>query len=175
MWCCGSTVDSLCISSFCRFLTMTSDFRMISWAQLTSTWSHWNIRGLYVSFDLCLFFSISTPTPNISPFYNLNCLHSASTYWIGNTVSGSCVLQEWACWKKAVCVKRQSLGWGRGSPLSWHLFSWHTPLSQQLCLFLIQSLWYNVVCGLPLVAVFGNPSQTWRVRLYSICILQRSI
>lgn len=41
-----------CMLSLCRFLTMTLDFRMISWAQPISTWSHWNIRGLIVSFAL---------------------------------------------------------------------------------------------------------------------------
>lgn len=29
-----------------RCLTMTLGFRMTSWAQPTSTWNHWNIRGL---------------------------------------------------------------------------------------------------------------------------------
>lgn len=46
----------LTLAVCCRFLIMTLDFKMISWAQHISTWSHWNTRGLYAT---CDFFSPS--------------------------------------------------------------------------------------------------------------------
>lgn len=45
---------------FCRFLTTTLDFRMISWVQRTFIWSHWNIKGVNTRETIIFPFIIST-------------------------------------------------------------------------------------------------------------------
>lgn len=48
LWVSGHLL-TLAVCCCCRFLTTTLDFKMISWAQHISTWSHWNTRGLYAT------------------------------------------------------------------------------------------------------------------------------
>lgn len=111
LWFGGCCVNGGCVSP-CRFLTMTLDSRMISWAQHTCIWSHWSIKGLFFSFFNSflplllqmyhfLHFCTLTPLTKLSIIPSsliMNCCYgSCFQYWLSKEDTRRClwVIESW--------------------------------------------------------------------------------